>query len=204
MTNPTLTYFDAPISRGEECRLALFLAGVPFTDERLKPADWATRRAASPFGALPYFTMEGHPVIGQSNSILRLVGRLYDLHPSDPWEAARHDALMDAVEDLRHHMGPLARLKDEAEKKARREEAAREYLPTWAGHVERAIGPGPFVGGQKLQVADLKLFVVMGPYLKGAIDHVPTTVFSGAPKLMALQAAVARDPRVVAWYARKG
>lgn len=202
MTNPTLTYFDAPVSRGEECRLALFIAGVSFTDERLKRPEWETKRAASPFGAVPYFSMEGHPVIGQSNAILRLVGRLHGLHPTDPWEAARHDGIMDAVEDLRHHMGPMARIKDEAEKKARREEAARDYLPTWAGYIERAIGPGPFVGGEKLQVADLKLFVVMGPYLKGSIDHVPATVFAVAPKLMALHAAVQKHPRVVAWYAR--
>ena len=38
MTKPKLTYFDAPVSRGEECRLALHLAGVDFEDDRLKRA----------------------------------------------------------------------------------------------------------------------------------------------------------------------
>ena len=28
MSKPRLSYFDAPVSRGEECRLALAIAGV--------------------------------------------------------------------------------------------------------------------------------------------------------------------------------
>jgi len=39
MTKPKLTYFDAPVSRGEECRLALHLAGVDFEDIRIRSAD---------------------------------------------------------------------------------------------------------------------------------------------------------------------
>jgi prostaglandin-H2 D-isomerase / glutathione transferase len=201
MPTTTLTYFDIPTSRGEECRLALHLAGVPFTDERLKPPDWHARRANAPFGALPVLTVEGHPPLGQSNTILRLIGKQHGLLPTDVWESARHEAVMDSVEDMRHRMGPISRLKDEAEKKRQREEAAREYLPQWASFIEKQIA-GPFVGGQDLSVADLKLFVVLGAYLKGAIDHVPATVFAHAPKLLALFRAVQQHPKVVSWYAR--
>jgi prostaglandin-H2 D-isomerase / glutathione transferase len=201
MTTTTLTYFDIPTSRGEECRLALHIAGVPFIDERLKMPDWQARRPSSPFGALPVLTVDGHPPLGQSNTILRLIGKQYGLLPTDLWECARHEAVMDAVEDMRQRMGPIARIKDEAEKKRQREEAAREYLPQWAGYIERQI-TGPFFGGRDLSVADLKLFVVLGAYLKGAIDHVPATVFDQAPKLLALSQAVQQHPKVVSWYAR--
>jgi hypothetical protein len=34
MNKPKLIYFDAPVSRGEECRLALHLAGIDFEDDR--------------------------------------------------------------------------------------------------------------------------------------------------------------------------
>ena len=203
MATTTLTYFDAPVSRGEECRLALHLAGVPFTDERLSREQWQARKPSAPFGALPIYSAEGHPPLAQSNAILRLIGRQHGLLPTEPWESARHEAIMDAVEDLRAKMGPMARIKDEAEKKRQREEAARDYLPQWAAQIERQIGPGPFVGGEKIGVADLKLFVVMGPYLKGSIDHVPPTVFDGAPRLLALQRTVASHPGVAGWYARK-
>jgi prostaglandin-H2 D-isomerase / glutathione transferase len=101
MAKMTLTYFDAPVSRGEECRLALFLAQVPFTDERLKAPDWEKRKSSTPYGAVPVLTAEGHPPIAESNAILRLIGSLHGLHPTDPWEAARHEALMGAIEDYR-------------------------------------------------------------------------------------------------------
>ena len=198
----TLTYFDFPGSRGEECRLALTIAGVPFTDERLKGPEWEPRRASAPFGALPVFTVEGHAPLGQSNAILALIGREHGLMPKESWEAARHHAVMDAVEDLRHEMGPSADIEDPAEKKRVREEKAAGYLPEWASQIERQIN-GPFLGGAHLSVADLKLFVVTGPYLRGKIDFVPPTVFDGAPKLLALHKAVKELPAVVAWYAQK-
>ena len=81
----TLTYFDIPTSRGEECRLALTLAGVPFTDERLDRPGWEARKAASPFGALPVLTVEGQRPIAQSNAILRLLGGQYGLLPKEPY-----------------------------------------------------------------------------------------------------------------------
>jgi glutathione S-transferase len=202
MPTTTLTYFDIPASRGEECRLALHIAGVPFVDERLKPAEFAARRASTPFGSLPVLTVEGHPPLAQSNTILRLIGREHGLHPTEPWAAAREEAVMDAVEDQRHHMRPIQRIKDETEKKRAREEAASGYLQDWARSLEAQI-VGPFVGGEALHVVDLKIFVAVGGYLKGNIDYIPADVFKTFPKLLGVHAAVKNDPRVVAWYARK-
>jgi glutathione S-transferase len=174
----TLTYFDAPVSRGEECRLALFLAGVPFTDDRLKPGEFDKRKASTPYGAVPVLTAEGHPTIAQSNAILRLIGSMHGLHPSEPWEAARHEALMGAIEDMRVRL-TATRLPDKEALKKAREEFAKGYLMEWAGHVQAQLGE-PFVGGPKLQVSDLKLFVVMTPLMKGSMDHIPATVFGVA------------------------
>jgi prostaglandin-H2 D-isomerase / glutathione transferase len=197
----TLTYFDIPTSRGEECRLALFLAGLEFTDERLTREAWARRKASTPFGALPVLTVEGHRPIAQSNAILRLIGSLHGLLPSDPYEAGRHEAVLGAVEDMRARLGPTGRLKDPEEKKRAREELARDYLPEWAGHLELQVN-GPFIGGAAISVADLKVFVALGPLLKGAIDHIPPETFRGFSRLLQLFEAVKAHPRVVAWYAR--
>src|SRR5262249_55538056 len=131
MATIKLTYFDAPMSRGEECRLALHAAGVAFEDERIKPAEFAARRKQTPFGALPVFTVEGHPPLAQTNTILRLIGRMHGLHPTDAWEAARHESIMDAVEDLRVRLTPISRMKDEAAKKQAREEIAAGYMQEW-------------------------------------------------------------------------
>jgi glutathione S-transferase len=201
MSNTTLTYFDIAASRGEECRLALHLAGVPFKDERLSREEFAARKTSLPFGSLPVLTVEGHAPLAQSNTILRLIGREHGLHPGEPWAAAREEAIMESVEDMRHHMRPIGRIKDPAEKKRAREEAASGYLQDWARQIERQI-EGPFVGGGAIHVADLKLFIAVGSYLTGIIDHVPTDVFKDFPKLLGVYEAVKKHPKIVAWYAR--
>ena len=197
-----LTYFDAAASRGEECRLALHVAGLPFEDERLNRDQWIARKASTPFGALPVLTVEGRQ-LAQSNAILRFIGAQHGFHPAEPFEAALHESVMCAVEDLRMRMGPIIRIKDEVEKKLARQEAASGYLQEWGGAVERQIGAGPFLAGTKPSVADLKLFVAVGAYLKGTIDHIPTDVFRAFPKLLRLVEAVKQHPRIMDWYGRK-
>ncbi len=201
MSQPTLTYFDIPTSRGEECRLALTIAGVPFTDERLTRAQWEERKASSPYGALPLFTSEGRPPLAQSNAILRMLGSQHGLLPADPWESARHEAVMCAVEEFRGKVGPTGRIKDPAEKKLAREALAAGFLPEWSAQIERQI-TGPFVGGAAISVADLKLFVALTPLLKGTMDHVSPELFQPFKKLLALVEAVKTHPKVAAWYAR--
>lgn len=201
MSQPTLTYFDIPTSRGEEIRLALSIAGVPFTDERLSREQWDARKASSPFGALPIFTSEGRPPLAQSNAILRMLGSQHGLLPADAWESARHEAVMCAVEEMRAKLGPTNRMKDPAEKQAAREALAKSFYPEWCAQIEQQI-KGPFVGGAAISVADLKLFVSMGTLLAGKIDHIPVDTFKPFPKLLALVDAVKQHPKVVAWYAR--
>jgi glutathione S-transferase len=203
MTKPKLTYFDAPVSRGEECRLALHVAGVDFEDDRVKREDWLALKPKTPFGSMPLFTLPGQLVLAQSNAILVLIGRRYGLHPKDDFEAARHEAVMHYVEDLRAHISPTMRMADEAEKKKARTELASGYLPTWAANVERQIGDGPFFGGAALQVVDLKLYVVTKWITSGVLDHIPATVFAGYPKLLAAHDSVRDHAAVKAWYAKK-
>jgi len=198
-----LTYFDISTSRGEECRLALFVAGLPFEDERLKGPEWAARKAATPFGMLPVLTVEGKGAIAQSNAILRYVGSQHGLHPADPFDAARHEAFMGAVEDLRVRVSQVLRIKEEPEKKRAREELATGFLQEWGGFAEAQLGAGPFVGGASLNVVDLKLFVALGTFSRGTLDHIPADLFKAFPKLMRLVDAVKHHPKVVEWYARK-
>lgn len=202
---PKLTYFDFPGSRGEECRLALHLAGVAFEDERLKPADWPTRKEQTPWGSLPTFEVEGRGVLAQTNAILVYVGREHGLHPTDPWTAARHEELMSAVEELRAHVVPVLRIQDPEQRVKAREELASGFLQRWGRAVERRLaelGDGPFVGGDAIHVADLKLYMAARWFSSGNVDHVPRDVFAEFPRLVALEQAVANHPKIVAWYAR--
>lgn len=203
MPRPTLTYFDAPVSRGEECRLALHLAGVDFEDERIKFADWPARKAQTPFGSLPTFRLPGKPVLAQTNAILVLVGREHGLHPTDPFEAARHEATMCHVEDFRAKVSPTMHIKDDEEKKRVRTELAATFVPAWAAHAEAQLGDGPFFAGATLHVVDLKLFVVTRWVKSGTLDHMPASLFDAYPRLTRLHDAVRDHAGVKAWYAKR-
>jgi glutathione S-transferase len=201
MTKPKLTYFDAPVSRGEECRLALHLAGIDFEDVRIDAAAWAAMKPQTPYGGLPVLELPGHPPLAHSNAILVLIGRRHGLHPADDFEAARHEGMMQHVEDLRAVVAPTIRMAD-AEKKAAREAIVAGYLPAWAGFAEKNITGGPFFGGAKIHVVDLKLHLAVRWFIGGKVDHIPATIFAGHPKLTGVHDAVRDHAGVKSWYAR--
>ena len=201
MTKPRLTYFDQAASRGEECRLALFLAGVDFEDNRIAQSDWPALKPTTPFGSLPTFELPGKPPVSQSNAILGYLGRAHGLLPSDAWEAMRLESLMSAAEDLRHAITRTFGIEDPAELVRRRRELVDGPIKTWAASMDKQI-VGPFAGGAQISVADLKLFIVMGWLKKGVLDHVPPDVLAPFERLERLFASVKDHPRVVEWYAR--
>src|SRR5262245_59188530 len=133
MTKPRLTYFDNPRSRGEECRLALFLAGVDFEDHRIPRTSWPPLKPTTPFGSLPVFELAGKPAVSQSNAILAHIGRRYGLLPKDDWEAMRHESLLSAAEDLRATVNRTIGIQDPEELKRRRAELTEGPLKAWLG-----------------------------------------------------------------------
>jgi glutathione S-transferase len=201
MNKPRLIYFDAPVSRGEECRLALHLAGVDFEDVRIKGADWPAMKEQTPYGGLPVLELPGKPPIAHCNAILVLIGRRHDLHPADDFEAAWHEGMMQHVEDLRGMVSPTIRMA-EAEKKAAREALVTGYLPAWARAAERNIQHSPFFAGEKLHVVDLKIFLAVRWFIGGKVDHIPATIFADCPRLTGVYEAVRDHAGVRAWYAK--
>lgn len=200
MSKPKLIYFDAPVSRGEECRLALHLAGIEFDDVRIKPEAWPALKEQMPYGGLPVLELPGRAPLAHANAILVLIGRRHGLHPADDFEAARHEGMMAHVEDLRAVVGPTIRM-GEAEKKTAREAIVAGFLPAWARAAEKNILVAPFFGGDKLHVVDLKLHMAVRWFIGGKVDHIPATIFDACPKLLAVHNAVRDHPGVQAWAA---
>ena len=195
-----LSYFAFDGSRGLECRLALTLAGLPFEDKRLDREQWAALKPQTPYGAMPVLEVDGR-TLSQSNAILTWVGRTHDLHPADPWRAAEHEAVMCSVEDLRAKLPGTSGMTDE-EKKAARQEFAAGWLARWAESTSQLIR-GPFLDGDRMSVADVKLYTILRAFHSGAYDHLPGSTFDAWPKVQALYAAVDAHPAVRGWFASR-
>lgn len=201
MSKPRLFYFDAPVSRGEECRLAFSIAGLDFEDVRLSREQWLAMKPTAPFGAVPILEMAGKAPLAHSNAILGWIGSQSSLLPKDPFDAAHHVAMMEAVEELRFELGTTLFIADEAAKKKAREDAAATTIPEWAAKVEKLV-VGPFFGGEAISVADVKLYMITRWLTGGRLDHIPTTVLDAFPKLKGVHAAVEGHSAVQAWQSK--
>ena len=205
MAKLKLTYFDFHGGRGEPARLALSIGGIAFEDDRIQPADWERRKADTPFGALPVLEVDGQ-IVAQSNAINRYVGKLADLYPSDPWQAALCDEIMEAVEDINTKIGATFFLPEE-QKKAQREALVEGPIPFYLTRLQQRLEAhgGRYFAADRLSVADLKVFVWIRHLRSGALDHVPTDLPDRvAPKLLEHYERVKNDPRVKAYYAKLG
>lgn len=194
MSEFKLTYFDLDTSRGEEIRIAFRIAGLSIDETRLSFDEFDACKSDIPFGLLPVVEAEGHGVITQTNTILRLIGRNFRLHPEEPFEAARHDEAMDAVEDLRHRMFCTMRLQDALEKQTARRMLAEDYLPKWGAGIERLIRSGPFLSGEKPNVADIKLYMAERWISSGDLDDIPVDTLAPFTKLKAVADGIRTHP----------
>jgi glutathione S-transferase len=205
MAKLKLTYFDFHGGRGEPARLALAMAGIPFEDDRVTFADWPRRKSEMPFGAMPVLEVDGK-LLSQSNAINTYVGRLAGLYPSDPWEAALCDETMEAVEDITSKLAATMFLPDDR-KKSERQVLAEGPIPSFLTALAARLEQhgGRYFAGDRLSVADLKVFTLMRHLRSGVLDYLPTDLPDRfAPKLMDHYERVKSDPRVAAYYAKCG
>jgi len=205
MAKLKLTYFDFHGGRGEPARLALAIGGIEFEDDRIPLSEWPRRKAGTPFGAVPVLEVDGQTVT-QSNGINRYVGKLTDLYPTDPWQAALCDEAMDAVEDITLKVVATFDL-PEAQKKAERQVLVEGPLRLYLTRLQERLEAhgGLYFAGDRLSVADLKVFVWIGHLKSGKLDHIPTDLPDRiAPKLVKHYERVKAVPEIKAYYAKHG
>ena len=200
-----LFYFDFHGGRGETARLALSIGGVPFSDERVKGADWPLLKPSMPFGELPVLEVDGQR-ISQSNAINRYVGQLTGLYPDDPWQAAQCDEACCAAEALNDALGPSFSLKGD-EQKRERERLLAGSIPRCLKGLDSLLAQrgGEWFASNRLTIADLKVIEITRMLSSGRLDHIPADIVERtAPGLAAHLTRVLAQPGVRAYYARYG
>jgi glutathione S-transferase len=197
-----LSYFDFSGGRGEVARLAMSLGAVPFEDHRIAFADWPSVRERTPFHAVPTLEVDGE-VLTQSNAINRFVGKLANLYPDDPLQAARCDEVMDAVEDVVTRIVATFGIGDEAEKRAAREALVDGPIHLYLTRLQEILlaRGGKHFADDRLTVADLKVYVWIQNLRSGVLDHIPTDLVARvAPRLVEHCDRLAAHPGIVAYY----
>jgi prostaglandin-H2 D-isomerase / glutathione transferase len=196
-----LTYFDFDGGRGEAIRLALVLGKVPFEDDRISREQFLQIQKELPYGALPVLYSDGAP-LAQSNAIARYVGKLSDMYPQDPWQAARCDEVLETIEEMTAEIGATIHLADE-EKKTRRLALVAGRLPQFLRGLEASLqsGGAKFYANENLTVADLKSADLVQWLSSGTLDHVATDIVStNAPTVFQHSERVKNEPRIKAYY----
>eukprot|EP00644_Phytophthora_capsici_P005713 jgi/Phyca11/97828/e_gw1.2.922.1 len=204
--NPRLTYFPFP-GRAEPIRLSLFIAGIPFEDERIGVDELNQRRSALPFNQLPVLDVNG-VVVSQALSILRYVGTLGGLYsPSDIMEALRIDEVFSLIDEFYSSYAWNASYfeKDPTKQMKLRHTLTKETLPNTLCLLEKRVSKwnGCYSVGNRLTVADLAIYSLLWTFQSGRIAGVPTTVVAPYMKLIGIYEAIATHPAVIEWCAIK-
>ncbi len=204
MPSYKLTYFDFDGGRGEPIRIAFHAAGIKFEDDRISFPAFQEMRKTARFNAVPVLRIDGAEVT-QSNAISRYVGKMAGLYPEDDLQALYCDEVMDAAEDISHHIVRTFGLEGDELKQAR-DALAEGWLTVFLKGLDELLarGGGEYYADNRLTVADLKAFVQMRWLRSGNLDHIPADLVDRlAPSLVEHQKRVESDPLVTAYYASR-
>jgi glutathione S-transferase len=204
MTRYKLTYFDIDGGRGEPIRIAFHTAGIDFEDIRLSFPEFGQMRQDTRFNSLPVLEING-AAVAQSNALSRYIGKKAGLYPEDDLQALYCDEVLDALEDVLHHVVRTFGLEGDDLKKAR-EKLADGWLTIYLRGLGELLARGgnEYFADGRLTIADLKAFTQTRWLRSGALDHIPEDLVQRvAPNLVEHQIRIENDPVVTAYYASR-
>jgi glutathione S-transferase len=200
--NISLQYFNIP-GRAEPSRLALRLAKIPFQDDRIAFGTWKDiKQEIRPWGTVPVLTADGEAVY-QSQNIHLYVGSFTGFIPENFRDQLKMRECMFALDDCVAAFGPTNVITD-PEKKL--EARAALCVPGGKLHdvltrFEEFLGDRSVVVGDKLSMADLSLFAMLGSLICGVFDGIPKTLLESFPKLATYFKGIASRPDIQEAYA---
>eukprot|EP00040_Diaphanoeca_grandis_P005180 m.31733 g.31733 ORF g.31733 m.31733 type:complete len:239 (+) comp16504_c0_seq1:78-794(+) len=227
-TQPSLKlhYFNIP-GKAEPIRLACAYSGLKLDDVRLTFPEFSAKKESGFFklGQVPCLEVDGKHQLVQSAAILRFIGKLGGLYPTDDLEAALVDTLLDAEQDMfssLHVMRYSARFgfadilqdKDQPDdiKAVNAENRKKvfgklnsDFYPRHLTNLEAIVqqgGTGWCAGTTSPTIADFVLAIRL-PWLIGDENpDIDSTLLDSYPNLKALGQKLQDLPAVKAYYAK--
>ena len=201
-------YSHTPFWRAEVLRVSLFISNIPFEDVRISREEFINMIKTGylpngkkvPFHQLPVIEVDGE-IIGQTGAIARYCGKISNLYSNDNINAAKIDQIIDAATDITNLVSPTIREKDEQKKVEDRLLLKNKLLPRWFRYLENILSESAsdwFVEN-KMTIADIAMWRLLGWFISGIIDGIPTTIVDSYPKLKNIHTNVHHHPKVQEW-----
>ena len=126
-----------------------------------------------------------------------------NLYPEDNnINAARIDQIIEAAQDINYIVSLSGRDKEIEKKTKAREILSNVHLPRWFNFLEKILEENinsNFFVGNKISIADLAIWRLLGWLTSGLLDGVPREIIDTYPKLIRLREEVYNDPKVNSW-----
>jgi hypothetical protein len=171
---------------------------VKLEEERLSFADFNRRKNLGefPIESLPVLLV-GDEMFCQTNSILRYIGKLTGLYPTEPLQALKCDQVLDTVEEVLTHICPTMTISIEQDRKAARKHLCDNVFPKYFKALN-AWSKGGHVIKKTLTIADLAIQNLVHLLTAwGRMDHIPKEFFLiNAPNCVKVHDIVIANPKV--------
>eukprot|EP01088_Endostelium_zonatum_P016266 TRINITY_DN4322_c0_g1_i2.p1 TRINITY_DN4322_c0_g1~~TRINITY_DN4322_c0_g1_i2.p1 ORF type:complete len:211 (+),score=45.32 TRINITY_DN4322_c0_g1_i2:46-678(+) len=193
---PKLHYFNISYGRSEAIRLAFIYGNLPFEYNTFSFPEWPAIKPTAPWGTAPWLDVK-QGQIGQTQAILRYVGKQTGLYPKDDFEAAKVDELLCALEDVTGVLRPIFQEQDPAKKKELQEATLKGDLKNSLERYERNLqqSQSNFAVGSSPSITDLSIFVIRRAHM---LSWVPTSFWDNFKRFNQITEAVAQLPALQA------
>jgi glutathione S-transferase len=154
-----------------------------------------------PFKQLPALCVDGNSIC-QTGAIARFCGKISNLYPDDIFECAQIDQIIDLLTDMNVLIRPAMIEKDSLKKSNMRKELSETLLPNKIQLLEELISDKDdkeFCVGNKISIADLGVWRVMGWLSTGVIDGISSDILKPFPCVTRVCQHIADNPKVVEW-----
>ena len=108
--------------------------------------------------------------------------------------------------DINNLIGLSMREKDQYKRKLERQKLSEETLPKWLGYLETILQKNTlseWFAGEKMSIADLAIWRLLGWIISGKLEHVPITLLNTFPNLTKLYKNIDSYPKVQEWMLLK-
>ena len=201
MSKLKITYFDVNGGRAQPIRLALYLGGIEFDDDRFPYSQFSEVRKNTPLQQVPVLTINGRQVT-QSNAITRYVGKLTGLYSEDDLNALLCDELMDSVEDVTSRIVTTFGLEGD-ELKTARTNLLEYYLVPHLSWLAKKLGENDYFIENRITIADLKVLSHISWLTSGMLEYIDKQlVESDYPSLYQHSKRLLEHSKIAEYYSK--